>query len=76
VERAFVFSANGAASLTAWGNAPGLVTDQYRALKARLKSNEYFSARIFTLGDHRNESRLQRSRFEMDDPWGVAPGYR
>jgi hypothetical protein len=50
----FLFSANGAMFILAWGNAPGFRVDHVRALKARLNPqrvglNRAFSADVLTL---------------------------
>src|SRR5882757_4972198 len=47
-------SANGAASLTAWGSAPGFNAHHDRALKAQLKATNT-SPRELTLREHRND---------------------
>jgi hypothetical protein len=44
--------------ISAWGNAPGIVPNHSRALKARFKTPMFLVG--FHNVDHRNESRFQR----------------
>ena len=63
----YLFSANGAPSSLAWGNAPGNRIHNNKALKARpQRDRRDLQTRI--------EPRFQRSTFVEPTPWGVAPG--
>jgi hypothetical protein len=71
---AYLFSANGAASSPAWGNAPGILTASERALRARLtgpllQSHITFVILDAVFGSGSPKTRRSRAASRNGDSW-------